>query len=411
MPKKTTSVLIILAVFVAGWCGAFTLGSRCGRTTPDRGDHNGSIKASLQVPTPPVPIERWGDGLDECVEHVRKLAGPAPSFLRLCIAANVLVASMPAGPKQTDWTRYLDEGLWSCAIRAEVMRAIVVRMSPNAKTRHAGMATVPVQGAHSVLEVFIPSQNRWGYFDPSTGAVFTRDGTLNGQVLSMQEVFFRPEIVDDPGPIVPSAPRAKGAPHDVDLGDNLDTCVVRKPGFKTRRFPMKAIFSEARCYGSYIPGYPLINPVYLKLGQRTTYDGLRVIDGRLTNKLGAHKDGGRYISWLNRAGTSNRGLNVIPAYIMDALSEGREYSLAITFARIVPAQGRFIPLNVIGCRLLERAPKLTKIAIHGKTMTRMQIRFRARQDRAIIMIVPDPYAEARLGSIGRIELTRQSKPR
>lgn len=406
MPKKTTSVLIILAVFVAGWCGAFSLGSRYG---PRTGRRNELAQAPLQATG--VSTELWGDGLDECVEHVRKLAGPHASFLRLCIAANVLVASMPGGSKQTDWGRYLDEGLYRCTIRAELMRAIVARMEPSAKTRHAGMATVPAQGAHSVLEVFIPGQGRWGYFDPSRGAVFTRDGTLDGQVLSIQEVFFKPELVDEPGPIVPSAGRVAGRPRDVDLGDDLDACVVTSPGFNTPRFPMKAILSGARCYGAYIPGYPLVNPVYLKVGDRTAYDGLEVVNGQVRNRLSAHKSDGRYISWLDKAGTSLRGLNVIPAYIMDALSEGREYSLAITFTHIAPAQGRFIPLNVIGCRLLERTPELTKIAIHGETMTRMQIRFRARQDRAIIMIVPDPYAEARFGSIGRIELTRQSKPR
>ncbi|MAG93396.1 MAG: hypothetical protein CMJ48_06565 [Planctomycetaceae bacterium] len=364
-----------------------------------------STPASADLKLPDATA--WGGDVPKLTTAVRRLAGPDASFLRSVQAATTLVSRLgQAG----DWTVGGGGRSLSCAVRAKLMASIVRELDPDSVIRLAGMASVPRQGAHSALEVFVTAQRRWGYFDPSSGTFFSRDGTLDGPVVSMAELFARPELVQEPGPFAPTVERKEIAPDAFDLGDRLENVARLQPGFTRSNFPLRSMIEEAAAYGAYVASETVVNTVVLDMAGVHVYDGIVEEDGRVRNRLQAwrHEDRGRHVSWLDRLGVASSGLNVTPSYELRGLEAGRDYLLRLTMTRI--AAGFTVrPLPLRNCRFFERAMRRAWPAKRAGSLFVYDLPFRSTGTEAIIVLTHEAAVPGTEARIGRIELV--ARPR
>jgi hypothetical protein len=367
----------------------------------------GSDSQATRSTPPPADLKlpdasAWGGDVPKLTAAVRRLAGSDASFLRSVQAATILVSRLgQAG----DWAVGRRGRSLICAVRAKLMASILRELNPKSAIRLAGMASVPRQGAHSALEVFVPAQKRWGYFDPSSGTFFTRDGTLDGPVVSMAELFARPELVEQPGPFAPAVEREKTTPALFDLGDRLESVARLQPGFTRSNFPLRSMIEEAAAYGAYVSSETVVNPVVLDMDGTHLYDGITEEDGRVRNRLQAwrHEKRGRYVSWLDCLGIEGSGLNVTPSYELRGLEPGRDYLLRLTMTRV--AAGFTVrPLPVRGCRFYRRSMRQTLPTKRTGELFVYELRFRATSAEAIILLTHEGTAPRDGARIGRIEL-------
>ena len=350
-------------------------------------------------------VSAWSGDVVHLAEAARRLAGPNATFLRIVQAATTLVSRLG---RAGDWQVGLTGGPLDCAVRAKLLATIVRDIDPDSYIRIAGMASVPRQGAHTALEIYVPAQHRWGFFDPSSGIFFTRDGALEGLVLSMAELFARPEFVGDPGPFAPSVQRRNTAPESFELGHQLETVVRLQPGFTGNNFPLRDMIEQAAAYGAYVPSEPIVNRIVIDMNGTHVFDGIVEKNGRIRSRLSAfrHKNRGPYVSWLHRLGISTGGLNVTPSYELKGLEAGRDYALRITMTRV--SQGFAVrPLPVRGCRFIQRSMRQVLPFRRSGELLVYEIPLRATGTEAIVLLTHDgrkPGDEARIGRIELISL-------
>lgn len=72
----------------------------------------------------------------------------------------------------------------ACGGFSYVLRAMLE--ATGARTRYVNLLNIPQQGNHTGVEVRIDDD--WAYFDPTFGAYFTENGTVDGRVLGLSEI-------------------------------------------------------------------------------------------------------------------------------------------------------------------------------------------------------------------------------
>lgn len=322
--------LILVACALAG--GSLFAGVR----TLDRHARSTDSRAFVSMPDRRPAKRDWGGASLRDAQQAAEGLVPAGANVReRVIAANLVVSRMrngpPAGTPDT-WPDYLTLGLanGSCGRRAELLATLIDRMAPGTPTRHARMASVPKQGAHTTLEVQL-KPGRWAWFDPSAGLFFTVDGTLDGRVLSQQEVFADPSIVDRLGPFAPVNERQDVAPHRVTFAGTIDEHIQREPGFTRSNFPLRSMFETASSWGSEDPFDPRPGRLFLHATERPEIVAATLDDqGRIIRNKQRAADG-RLLAWQGRAGVSSRGINVVPVVEIDGLQPGSTFDLVITW--------------------------------------------------------------------------------
>jgi hypothetical protein len=295
--------------------------------------------------TPPGG-EVWGE--DFPVQAVVDLAGPDPSLSRIAFAATVMVSRMKSGPVQEDWPAYLDEGLASCAVRADLAMALVKALAPDAEVRRSGFTGVPKQNSHSTFAVLIDGV--WAHFDPSAGLCFTDTGDLDGRFMGIYELLATPGYVNNPGPIVVVGERVDVRPWTLHLGFDLEAVTACVPGWQKENFPLYEMLSTGDG-GVNIPTVPWIvhNPMTIPgLTAYGTCDLL--ISEHITEIIG----GDLWVSTMDFIGVSFKALNHWPQYDIDGLEPGKTYALRV-YARWTVGEVKLRAKGRGGLRLLTTA--------------------------------------------------------
>lgn len=283
----------------------------------------------------------WGEAALRDIESaVASVASPDAPLRERIIAANLVVSRMRNGPPagtNANWPDYLALGLanGSCGRRAELLATLIERMAPGTPTRHAGMASVPQQVGHTTLEVqLVPGT--WSWFDPSPGLFFTEDGTLEGRILSQQEVFADPSIVDRIGPFAPIDDRQDVAPRAVAFAGTLTSLIQREPGFTRSNFPLREMLETASSWGTEDPLDPRPGRMHLHAIERPELIAATLDEEGRIVRAAVRSTDGRRLAWHGRAGVSSRGINVVPVVEIDGLTPGRTYEFAVRWVERDP---------------------------------------------------------------------------
>lgn len=303
------------------------------------------------------------------------------------ITANFIVSKMNSGPRSyVNYSTYLANGLYSCTTRALLVGSLIKYFFPNALVRRAGIASIPRQVSHSVLEIWLPQYESWAFLDSSSGIYFTSDGTVLGRILSMSEVFSNPWLVDWPGPIAPKVDRTnrKISPRNITFSSKIGDLIGPEPGYFRNNFPLKQIILKASSYGRYNPEKPSVNHVYfnMKNGHHTyTIYGLK--DGKIEKKV-VRDSKGKRLSWLNRVGISEVGLNLVQLYHISGLDNQKRYSIAVeTFKRRRGFNAFLAPVR--GCRI--ESQKQYHVGQDGKFIfEKIKARFVSSGDEADLIL-------------------------
>lgn len=72
----------------------------------------------------------------------------------------------------------------ACGGYSYVLRGLLE--ATGARTRYVNLYNIPNQGNHTAVEVEL--DGHWGFYDPTFGAYFTRDGSADGEILSLVDV-------------------------------------------------------------------------------------------------------------------------------------------------------------------------------------------------------------------------------
>jgi hypothetical protein len=192
------------------------------------------------------------------------------------------------------------------------------------------MASVPGQASHTTLEVLLPGEDSWSWFDPSAGIFFTEDGSRSSPILSQQEVFSDPSIVDRIGPIAPRADRIAGPPRAVRLAPPLDRHLAAEPGFSRPGFPLRRMLELATAWGSGDPDAPTPAFIDLDLQRTPSIEAARLTaDGDIQRLV--LRDDQRRLTWHDRLGVSASGINSVPVVRISGCRPGQPVLLRIRF--------------------------------------------------------------------------------
>ena len=374
-------------------------------TAKSSGDNDEAITPEdWKFPTP----EDWGRVDFEKLASVMSRLTDTSDLKKTAVAATFLVSRVESGPppdgREIDLS-YVD-GVYQCTNRVFLAGSLIEYFHPEAQIRRTGMASVPGQGSHSTMEVFLPEQDGWGHFDPSSGTYFTQDGLLFGPVLSMSRIFASPDVVDAPGPVAPLVERRSAQEWIEPTGhrQTLETLIAVEPGYARSNFPLKSMLEQASAFGPMIPSRPIVNRIYLDTKTDSAYEGLVEENGRIRSTLNVVRRDGSITTWLNKIGISPRGLNVVPVYFISSLEAGRNYALEFTFVFRTPGF-EVSPECISGCRLFESESILTESKSAKNSIWEISVSFRAtRKDAEIIMFHNGTELNQR-ASIGRIAVT------
>jgi len=300
------------------------------------------------------PPSQWGSAaFDEVLAAVDHLMPPGSPIRDRIMAANLLISRMDNGGRTpvTEWSDYLQSGLrnGSCGRRAMLLAGVIRHWDPAIPVRFAGMASVPGQASHTTLEVRLPETNQWSWFDPSSGVIFTEDGTLDGRILSQNEAFADPSIVDRIGPLAPRGPRVEGPPRRVRLDPPLSEHLATDPGFSRPNFPLRRMLELSTAWGSGDPLEPRPGRVQLHVEDSSRIEAARIREDGSIERL-VLRDDERRLTWHDRAGVSSSGINVVPVIAIDGLMPGEHVELIV---RAVPRHRdiRLRPFVSDGARL------------------------------------------------------------
>lgn len=363
-----------------------------GAATPD------AAPVSPPAPPPPDgtvrdrdlrPPADWGtDAFAEVLETIDALAGPNASLRRRVIAANLVVSRMDNGAREPveSWSDHLESGLrnGSCGRRADLLGGIVRAWEPDLPLRFCGMASVPKQASHTTLEVWLPDQGGWAWFDPSAGLYFTDGGAPEGRILTQAEVFADPSIVDRVGPWAPAIDRIEGPPRAVRPEGPLDALVTRTPGFALPNFPLRRMLELSTAWGSGDPHDP--RPAHVRLHARDLprVEAARLEEGRVRSVV--LRDDERRLTWQDRAGVSANGINVVPVVEIDGLRPGERAHLVV---RAIPRHRdvRLRPLAVDGVRIARTRLAADPAATSDQPVVELTVELVATGRRALVALL------------------------
>ena len=336
------------------------------------------------------PPATWGQAaFEDVLAAIDELTPTTAPMRDRIMAANLLISRMDNGSREpvTDWSDYLESGLrnGSCGRRAMLLAGVIRHWDPSIPVRFAGMASVPGQASHTTLEVRLPGATDWSWFDPSSGIVFTEDGLIGGRILSQNEAFADPSIVDRIGPIAPQGPRVGGSPRKVRLEPPLTDHAAAVPGFSRHGFPLRRMMELSTAWGSGDPLEPRPGRVRLHVDDAPRIEAARVrADGSIERMV--LRDEERRLTWHDRAGVSSSGINVVPVIAIEGLEPGQRVQLLV---RAVPRHRdiRLRPLVNDGARLARATLTRDPEAAGRDPVLVLTVEFVAHAERAVISIL------------------------
>lgn len=362
-------------------------------------DKDSFKKISQQDSWIPKP-EQWGNRefLKLC-DTVKRLAEDR-TLRAHAIATALVISQIPNGSSNpgNEIALSLTKGMGngSCTRRAQLMASVLYDAFSDISMRLAGMGSVPAQGSHTFLEVFLPSQNSWAYFDPSSSVFFTERG-WNSRILSSKEVYADPNIVDRVGPwVAKSQHRLPNVAAAFEMNGSAHEYMHRVPGFSSNRYPLLDMYENARWMGSMDAGEVHINKVKLAAGETIAFrnDNAPAFPRLKVKRNGILLTQGDIVGMV-------RGAIFTQAYVLYDLEPDGQYIL--DFLIYHPQDIVFYPVCLDDCRIA----KIECTDLNGqKNLRRVKVYLHARDTRALVVLwhsEKQPNRKIYLVSVGLYE--------